>query len=157
MHRRGPVKADHNCSACGIYLISKYLSLSTFFYILNSIWKAGKAAGFPADTNSTIRLLAGSSCFPVCGDCLHCFVPCGALAQYNPFAKGIWLQFLALGQGYKEFSWLCNSDDMVYDQALGKHMDCNHLKPVCWVICTLHVSHKEYAISFGYNQSVLSR
>lgn len=32
-----------------------YPSLSTIFNILISIWKDGKAAGFSADTNSTIR------------------------------------------------------------------------------------------------------
>lgn len=65
----------------------------------------------------TLQLGSWQAAIAVCGDCLPCG-PHGTLAQYNPFAQGTWLQFLALSQGYKEFSWFCNSNNTVYNQAL---------------------------------------
>lgn len=117
--KRGPVKANHNCSANSVYLIWFPCTLRCLLSFTFSFPSGRLGRQLASQQTPTPQLGSWQVAIAFLFVETVCLAgPHGSLAHYNPFGLGAWLHLLALGQEYKGSNWLCNSNDIVYDQAL---------------------------------------
>lgn len=118
-HKRRPVKTDHTCSANSVYLIWFPCTLHCLLSCTFSFPSGRLGRQLASQQTPTPQLGSWQAAIAFLFVETVCLAgPHGTLAHYNPFALGTWLPLLALGQEFKGFNWLCNNNDIVYDQAL---------------------------------------